>query len=666
MDLFKSKILPFFSRARKFLVGFFSFVGKFFGPRAPKLSADNAKLDKKLVYSLSKSKFPNFRQLKHLGKTLGKREVWLINFLIFFIILNLGWLGFNAAQKHLRIVPVSGGQYTEGLIGSPVHINPLYATLSDADNDIAHLVYSSLFKYDVNGQLENDLADSYQISPDGKTYTIKLRSDARWQNGEKVTADDVIFTFEDITNPAYNSPLRFGFNGVDANKLDDQTVVFTLSENYAPFLGLLTFGILPQSVWGDVAPESAPVAEPNLKPVGSGPYQFKSLVKDKSGNIKSYTLTVNKDYYGKKPYLKEIIFKFYPDSTEALGALNDNSVDGLSYLANSDRENLIAKNSWNFFQLDLPQLKAIFFNQSKNPLLKDVKVRQALSYATPKQQIIDQAEGGAARIADGPILDNNYAYNPNIQKYDFDPAKAASVLDAAGWKKDVVTDELIAALNAKNATTTKNVLTDIEKTELALGTGTWLYQEPAPAKTGTAKTTTPAVRNYLIINLTIVDDQESGQIAGIIKDSWAKIGVKVAITPIPVKEIQSSAVKPKNYEALLFSEQVGNDPDVYVFWDSTQAGTDGLNLSNYKNEDADKALEDGRTSLDQNQRIADYQQFQTLLTNDAPAVFLFSPYYTYVQNKKIKGFAVKSISSPSDRFSDIANWYVKTGERLEW
>ncbi|MDD4901525.1 MAG: ABC transporter substrate-binding protein [Patescibacteria group bacterium] len=667
MGLLKSKILPLLAMVRKFFADSLFFIGKIFGPRRPKVIMINANLDKKLVYSLSKSKIPSLRQLKHLGKTLHKREIWLINLLIIFIVLNLGWLGFNAAQKHLRVMPVAGGQYAEGLIGSPAHINPLYATLSDVDDDLGHLIYSALFKYDGNGQLENDLAESYQVSADGKAYTIKLRSDARWQDGEKITADDVVSTFEDIANPAYNSPLRFGLAGVDATRQDDQTVVFTLSENYAPFLGLLTFGIMPQSVWGQVAPESAPVAEPNLKPIGSGPYQFKSLVKDKSGNIKSYTLTANKNYYGRKPYLKEIVFKFYADAAEALNALNDNSVDGLSYLSNTDRENLIAKNTLNFYQLDQPQLKAIFFNQDKNSLLKDAKVRQALSYATPKQQIIDQVEGGNARIVNGPILDDNYAYNPNIQKYDFDLARAASVLDAAGWKKDIVTDEMIKALETKKASTTKPSLTDIEKSELALGAGTWLYQEPA-SKTATTKTktTTPAVRNYLIINLSISADEENAKIAQIVKDSWEKIGAKVAITPVPAKEIQASVVKPKNYEVLLFSEQVGNDPDVYVFWHSTQAGAGGLNLANYKNEEVDKSLEEGRLSLDRNQRIADYQQFQTLLTNDAPAVFLFSPYYNYVQNKKIKGFAVKSIASPADRFSDVFNWYVKTGERLEW
>jgi peptide/nickel transport system substrate-binding protein len=662
MGLLKSKIYPLFSRVRNFFADLLSFITGFFGKNKNRRLIDNADLDKKLVYSLSKSKIPNLNQLKYLGKVLNKKELRLINILTVVIIINLGWLCFNGAVKHLRVVPVFGGQYTEGLVGTPAHINPLYASLSDVDSDIAHLIYSSLFKYNGNGQLENDLAESYSVSADGKVYTIKLRNDAYWPDGSKVTSADVAFTFSDIVNSAYNSSLRYNFSGVRIEASDEQTVVFTLSNSYSPFLGLLTFGVMPQYVWGEVSPESALLAETNLKPVGSGPYEFKSLVKDKTGSIKSYTLTVNKDYYGKKPYIKEIVFKFYSSSAEALAGLNDNNVDGLSTIASADKDNLIARNSLNFYQINLPRIKAIFFNQSKNAALKDVKVRQALSYATPKQQIIDRADGGNAHIANGPILDNNYAYNPDIEKYDFDSARASSMLASAGWKQLILTADDISALNAKSASST---LTAEENTELALGPGTWLYTEQSSSKKSSG-TKTVSAKSFLVINLSIIDDDENNQIAQVIKDSWEKIGVKTVINPISLREIQSVAVKPKDYEALLFSEQVGNDPDVYAFWHSTQATSGGLNLSNYKNEDADKDLEDGRLSADQNQRVADYRQFQSLVANDAPAVFLFSPYYTYVQNKKIKGFAVKSIAQPFDRFANIADWYIKTNEKLEW
>lgn len=592
----------------------------------------------------------------------------MINFLVFFIILNLFWLGGNFIKDHLKIAPIFGGQYTEGLIGNPIHINPLYVSLNDVDNDISRLLYSSLFKYNESGETVKDLVQDYQVSADEKKYTFKIRDDARWSNGEKIMADDIVFTFEAIKNPAYNSPLRASFTGVQISKVGEQTVSFTLSEKYAPFLDLLTFGIMPESVWGQISPESASLAAPNLKPIGSGPYQFKSLIKDSNGNIKSYTLSVNKNYYGSRPYLKEIVFKFYVDSAEALRALNDNNVDGLSVLAKEDRDGLIARNSLNFYKLSLPRFKAVFFNQEKNVFLKDVKIRQALSFATPRQEIIEKVLGNEASPVYGPIMENNFAYNSEIEKYDFDLAKAASLLESAGFKKETVAEEELALLRQQQeqATTSKDVLTVEEKRKVELGAGEWFYRETAAVKDKTGKETTPAVKTYLTINITIIDNDENFGVANLIKDNWEKLGVKTSLIKVPIKEIQTSAVKPKNYEALLFTEAVGNDPDTYVFWHSTQAGVDGLNLSNYKNEEVDKMLEEGRLISNREERVADYKKFQELLNADAPAIFLYSPYYIYPQNKKIKGFTTKNITMPADRFSNVFGWYAKTGQRLEW
>jgi peptide/nickel transport system substrate-binding protein len=670
MDLFKSKFFPLIGRIKKSIADSRSFVfGIFSRKKNATMTADNSLADKKLIYSLSKSKIPNFCQLKHLRLALSKKESLLLKYLLVFIVLNVAFLGLNFGRNHLRIMPVSGGQYFEALVGSPARINPLYASLSDTDNDISRFIYSSLFKYDGNGQLIKDLVEDYQISPDGKIYTIKIRNDVKWHNGEKLTADDVIFTFEAITDSAYNSPLRASFSGVDISKQDDQTVVFTISEKYAPFLSLLTFGIMPVDLWEQIDPQSAPLAELNLKPIGSGPYQYKTFAKDKSGNIKSYTLSANKNYYGKKPYIKEITLKFYSDSTEAVGAFNDNNVDGLNFLAKEDEGSLISRNSLNIFKINQPRIKAIFLNQSANASLKNLKVRQALALATPRQNIIDQVLNNEAIPAYGPIPADNFAYNDAIEKYNFDSAHASSLLEADGWKKEVITLENIELLNNKKnqATSSKEVLTAEEKTKLNLGAGNWLYKESAPVKSSNGKTViTPAVRTYLILNLTIIDNDDDGKTADLIKINWEKLGVKTNIVKVPAKQIQSDAIKPKTYEALLFSEMIGNDPDVYAFWHSSQAGANGLNLSNYKNEEVDKMLEEGRLTSSRDERIADYKKFQELIANDAPAIFLYSPNYLYVQNKKIKGFAVKSLAMPADRFTDVSAWYMKTGERLEW
>jgi peptide/nickel transport system substrate-binding protein len=453
--------------------------------------------------------------------------------------------------------------------------------------------------------------------------------------------------------------------------------MFSLSVKYAPFLGLLTFGIMPESVWAQVSAGSASLAEFNLKPIGSGPYEFKSLAKDRSGEIKSYVLSANKNYYGAKSYLKEVVFKFYADIAEAVAALNSNNIDAMFSLTKEDTAGLVTKNSLNFFKLSQPRLKAVFLNSEKNASLKDVKVRQALSFATPRQAIIDQAAGGDAKPVYGPIMENNFAYNAETEKYDFDLARAASLLDSAGWKKEIVTAEDLSAFQERRdrATSSKEVLSDEEKNKIELGVGEWLYREPAPAKTAakTAVKTTasktvaaPVPKTFLKVSLTIIDSEEDSEIAELILKNWEKIGVKTSLKKISVREIQTSAIKPKNYEALLFSQMVGADPDAYAFWDSTQAVPGGLNLSNYKNEEVDKLLEEGRLTSNRDERLADYRKFQELLANDAPAIFLFSRYHTYAQNKKVKGFAVKSLVAPADRFTNISNWYLKTGQRFEW
>ena len=172
-------------------------------------------------------------------------------------------------------------------------------------------------------------------------------------------------------------------------------------------------------------------------------------------------------------------------------------------------------------------------------------------------------------------------------------------MNADGWQIETITAAEISALKAKKASSTITLTSD-EQAALALGPGSWLYQIPvstaksaSTAKSKINKPVAPAAKNFLVVNLSIVDDAENNQIANIIKTSWEKIGVKTLITPVDVSDIQGSVVKPKKYEALLFTEQVGADPDVYVFWHSTQAGANGFNLSNYKNENVDNFLEDG-------------------------------------------------------------------------
>ena len=301
MNSLKTKIILFVKRTFQAL-SFFAFFKK--------KKVNQAEIDKKLVYTLSPRKIPSGNQLKHLNKFLNPKENLIIKICLLLIFVNLVYLGVSFLKKYLVYSPVSGGEYIEGVVGYPKTINPLYAVNRDIDSDLSRLIYSSLFKYDQNGALVNDLTESVTIN-NNKEYIIKIKSNVYWQNGDKLTVDDILFTLDAIKNPDYRSPLRSSLSGVEVEKVDNETIKLTLGTPYAPFLEILTFGILPKNIWGNVSPSAAALSDLNLKPVGSGPYKFKSLLKNKEGDIKEYNLTVNDSYYSLKPYINNIKFKFF-------------------------------------------------------------------------------------------------------------------------------------------------------------------------------------------------------------------------------------------------------------------------------------------------------------------------------------------------------------------
>lgn len=610
---------------------------------------EQTELDKKLVFSLAKSRWPSFKQLKYIRKYLNPAEQLAVGVCLAVILFSSIFLAGRFYKTHLQVIPAVGGDYIEGAVGSIKYVNPLYAGISDLDSDLAELIYSSLFKRNDQAELVNDLAEKYEISPDGKAYTVKVRSDAVWHNGSPVTVDDIIFTFEAIKNIKYKSPLRDVFSGVEIAKADNETIVFNLAEPYAAFLDLLNFGILPQEFWQQIEPASAGLAELNLKPVGSGRYKFKSLVKDKSGNIRTYILARNENFYGQKAYINTISFKIFGNSQEAISALNNNLIDGLSYLPESDKSQVAAQNSLNFYNLNLPKLSAVFFNVKSNPALADKKVRQALAYAIDKNKLVNEVAAGNARVIDGPVLPGSFAYNNEIKKYNYSAATSSRLLAEAGWKSVELTEADIAKANSDLKAKDEDVKKQAE-TKIKIGPGQWLANN----------------NNYLTITLTTVDNQEYGEAAELIAKAWNDINVKTEINLVSAGEIQANIIKPRIFEALIYGEITGADPDPYAFWHSSQIGQAGLNIADYANKEVDKLLEDGRLNYKLEDRQERYKKFQDIIAEDTPAIFLYSPNYTYVQAKKIKGFNVKSIILPSDRFSDISQWYMNTGKKIVW
>jgi peptide/nickel transport system substrate-binding protein len=249
-------------------------------------------------------------------------------------------------------------------------------------------------------------------------------------------------------------------------------------------------------------------------------------------------------------------------------------------------------------------------------LLKIKEVRLALAYATDKNTILSEALKNQGVVIDGPILEGFPGYNPDIKKYGYEPALAGDILDQAGWK-----------IPEGGTTRQKN------DTELKF-------------------------------SLTTVDQPEYMKTAELLKNSWEAIGAVIELRIIDPTRVDKEVIKPRNYEAFLYGEIVGADPDPYPFWHSSQMLGGGLNLSNYYNKEVDKLLEEARKMKNSDERIKKYIDFQNILVEDLPAVFLYNPFYDYGVTHKVKGIGQERITIPSDRFNGIEEWYVKT--KLGW
>jgi len=560
---------------------------------------------------------------------LASGEYRIVKILFIIVLANAAFLGWRAFTSGTGVEPKRGGTYTEGVVGAPQFINPLFAQ-NDTDRDLSALVYSGLLRYTNNREVTGDLAESYEVSKDAKTYTFHLRSGIQWQDGEPFGVDDIIFTVTLIKDPKSRSPLSLSYKDIEVKKIDDTTVQFALPKPFAPFLDLIaTTGIVPRHIWSSIQPENLFLASPNGKPIGTGPWKFSNFSKDRDGTLRSYTFERFDGYFGPKPYLDKIVFKFYPDSDSSIQALKSRHVDGVSFLPRRLRGKLEKDKELAYYTFQLPQYTAIFFNQKANPDLSSKAVRQALAYAIDKERIVRDVLSGEGTVIHTPILPGFVGYSDTVKTYQHDALKATALLETAGWKKDEAG---------------------------------YLYQmqtEEKEKEDGTKEKV--ETKKYLTITLTTVQRPEHADIAAIVKENWESIGIKTETQFSDPALVKSDVIDPRTYEALLYGAIIGADPDLYPFWHSSQSHAPGLNLSQFSNETADTLLEEGRHLTDPKERAKRYTKFQDIISDEVPAIFLYSPTYNYVVDRRVKGVRDGTyLVYPADRLQDLAERYVKT------
>ena len=549
-----------------------------------------------------------------LSFTLAERTLFYTFTTIFVLSgIILAWKVSSAFQEN---VPIQGGSLTEGVVGNPRFINPVLA-LSEADKNLTSLVYSGLVRVNTSGEVVNDLASGVEVSDNRLTYTVSIHPQARFHDGSKVTADDVIFTVSKIADPLIKSPRRGNWDGVSVEKVDEETVRFTLKRPYSPFIYNLTTGILPRHIWKNVTNDEFSFSQFNTLPVGSGPYQVEAVERNDGGIPDYYKLTPFERSLGQVPFIESLIFRFYPSESALIEAYNKGSVESVSGIS-PERMPELKVGSAQVIHSPLPRIFAVFFNQNQSKVLQEKSVRQALEIVTPKESIVKNVLDGFGTAIDGPLPAGLYPWTEEEISEETDADKlvrAQKVLSDAGWKagEDGI-------LEKKSGSATIDL-------SFSISTG---------------------------------DAPELKAVAEELERAWQALGAQVEILTFETGELNQSVIRPRHFDALLFGEVVGRDTDLYPFWHSSQRNDPGLNIALYANSKADKFLESARSAPDRDSAEESYKSFQAELEKDLPAIFLYSPNFLYVVPEKVKDVSLATLAVSQDRFLGVRDWYVET------
>ena len=544
--------------------------------------------------------FSNFSQIERRA---------LIGAALIFIV-SLFFISVNSYYKNTVELPVRGGSYVEGLVGQPSFINPLISNMSDVDRDLIAITYSSL----------DDLVDKYQISEDNRSWTLILKKDLVWSDGQSLTADDIAFTVETIQDANNNHPLYSTWRGVVVERLNENEIRFTLKTPYVFLIdNFKELKIAPKHIFGNIPTANLRLSRYNLEPISSGPYKFGKMEIRRDGFITHYRLTSNELYHDQLPYIENFAFRFYNNDSDLIKGFNRKEVDGIGALNQNHLKYIRVGHK--IITINLPRYYAIFLNSNTTPALQSLSVRKALDLAINKEKIVKKIFDDQTTIIQGPLP-------PNIRGYDqqlfadkkFNLKKAAQLLDDAGW---TVGEENVR-------------IRDNKKEQLRLEFDVIVPEIPFLIKT-----------------------------VELIKEDWARIGVKLNPIVLNTNDISNNVIKTRNYQMLVFGNILKKNPDIFSFWHSSERFYPGRNLALYENRQVDRLLSSIRQDFSNHSRNKKLSQLQQIINDDKPAIFLYSPNYLYITPKNLKGFYSYFIATPAQRFEKINQWHLRTYRKFQ-
>jgi peptide/nickel transport system substrate-binding protein len=512
-------------------------------------------------------------------------------------------------------VPAAGGTYVEGILGYWETINPVLAPTivgaNPTDQDLTSLVFDGLTSLDATGQISPSLAIDWDVSEDGTVYEFHLRQDVTWHDGAPLTATDVVFTIQAMQDPGYQGDrsLQELWRTVVVEEVDTHTVRMRLQELFPSFLFYTTTGLLPSHLLSEVPAADLPWHDFSTKqPVGTGQFMVQEVSDDQ------VVLVPNPNYWGRKPLLSEVAFWFYGDWDGLLTDYQEDGIQGFHPPGIEERSTLAGMSQLQLYSALSAGYGTVYLNLGADsvPFFQDQEVRQALLYALDRQALINQALDGQGVVADSPIPPFNWAHDPGVRRYGYDPERAVGLLDASGWMDS----------NADR-------IRDKDGVELSF-------------------------------TLLTRDDAVGVAMAEELARQWQAVGVAATVRSVS-SEAAADFVRKRDFEAALVEIGLTADPDPYPLWHSTQAES-GQNYSGFASEEADLVMEEARFTADREQRAELYQAFQRIFAEEVPSILLYYPIYTYAVDAQVHEVQIPPLLHTSDRFRNIADWYVEMRE----
>ncbi|MDO8281962.1 MAG: peptide-binding protein [Thermodesulfovibrionia bacterium] len=490
-----------------------------------------------------------------------------------------------AVSENAIYEPAYGDTFVEGSIGEPSILIPMLAGDS-ASHSVAGMIFNGLVKYDIDLSVKGDLAESWEVSPDGLVITFHLRKNVRWTDGVEFTADDVMFGYKTIIDEKTPTPYKEDFLQVKkAEVLDKYIFRVTYEKPFAP--ALTSWGnliILPKHLL-----EGKDITKVDFarSPIGMGQYKFNRWT---SGQ--DVRLTSNEDYFEGRPYIDQYIYKIIPDPATMFLELQSQGVDmmGLTPIQYTKQtETALFKKNFQKFRYPVFSYTYMGFNL-KFPLFSDVRVRKAIAYAVDKKELVDVVLLGLGKPATGPYVPETWPYNPDVTKYEYNKDKALSLLKDAGWS-DSDSDGI-------------------------------LDKDGKP---------------FEFTILSNMGNQQRMNAATIIQQKLKKIGIRVEIRAVEWSTFINEFIDKRRFQAVILGWSIGIDPDQYDIWHSSKTGEKEFNFVSYSNPEVDALLEKGRRTFDIEERKKSYFRIQDILADEVPYLFLYVPEATPIVHSRFKG-----------------------------